>query len=208
MHRATNHRRQLLRAGLAGTVLLGLSGCSAWSGPRVITLSEAELVDHLDRSFPQARRVLDWLDVELSTPRLRLLPDTNRLALALWLRSRERLLGHAGHGQLAFDCALRYEPQDASLRLTQVRVQQLWFAAGAGPATPPALPSPGAAQLPGGAGAPQRLAAVLAETVLDDLAVYRLGADALARLREAGLEPGAVTVTARGVEITLRRIAA
>lgn len=186
----------------------GQTGCGSWSGPRVITLSEADLVDRVGRSFPQTRRVLDWLDIELGTPRLRLLPGTNRLALVLWLRSRERLLGTAGHGQLAFDCALRYDPQEAALRLSQVRVQQLWFSAGAGPATPPALPLPGAAMPPAGSGADQRLAAVLAEKVLEDLAVYRLGSDALAKLRKAGLEPGAVTVTSRGVEITLRRVAA
>jgi hypothetical protein len=205
---ALPNRRQLLQvalAGGAGMVGSGLAGCSAWTGPPVITLGEAELADRLGRLFPLTRRVLELLDIELSTPRLWLLPESNRLALALWLRSRERLLGNAGHGQLAFDCALRWVPQDASLRLTQVRVQQLWFEPGPGPATPPsASPSgpPGAA-----AAGPPRLGPVLAEKVLEDLVIYRLGAEPAARLREAGLAPGAVTVTARGVEITLQRVA-
>ena len=206
-------RRQLLQAALAGAAGLGLAACSPWTGPRLITLGEAELADRVGRLFPQTRRLLDLLDIELSAPRLRLLPESNRLALALWLRTRERLLGHVGHGQLAFDCALRWAPQDASLRLTQLRVQQLWFEAGAGPVTPPMQPMqpmqpPAVAAGPRETtGIPPRLGLLLAEKVLDDLVIYRLAAEPQARLREAGLAPGAVTVTARGVEITLQRVA-
>ena len=215
-------RRQLLQATLVGAVMPGLAACSPWTGPRLITLGEAELADRVARLFPQTRRLLELLDIELSAPSLRLLPESNRLALALWLRTRERLLGKAGHGQLAFDCALRWAPQDASLRLTQVRVQQLWWEVGPGPVTPPMPPppmppppiptrvpvSPTAAAGPRDAtGAPPRLGPVLAEKVLEDLVIYRLGAEPQARLREAGLAPGAVTVTARGVEITLQRVA-
>ena len=216
-------RRQLLQAALAGAVGWGLAGCSGWAGPRVITLGEAELADRIGRLFPRSQRLLELLDIELSTPRLRLLPESNRLALSLWLRTRERLLGNVGHGQLAFDCALRWEAQDFSLRLTQVRVQQLWFEVGAGPSTPPSglqfgtppgTPSgpppapPAAVGAPRVAGnAPPRLGPALAEKVLENLTIYRLGAETSTRLREAGLTPGAVTVTARGVEITLQRLA-
>ena len=203
-------RRQLLQAALAGSAGLGLAACSPWTGPRLITLGEAELADRVGRLFPQTRRLLDLLDIELSAPRLRLLPESNRLALALWLRTRERLLGHVGHGQLAFDCALRWAPQDASLRLTQLRVQQLWFEAGAGPVTPPMQPMQPPAVAAGPretTGIPPRLGLLLAEKLLDDLVIYRLAAEPQARLREAGLAPGAVTVTARGVEITLQRVA-
>ena len=203
-------RRQLLRSTLAGATGLGLAACSPWTGPRLITLGEAELADRVARLFPQTRRLLDLLDIELSTPRLRLLPESNRLALALWLRSRERLLGKAGHGQLAFDCALRWAPQDASLRLTQLRVQQLWFEAGPGPATPPmptGVPPTAAAGPRDASGAAPRLGPMLVEKVLDELVIYRLAAEPQARLREAGLAPGAVTVTARGLEITLQRVA-
>lgn len=200
-------RQLLLQAALAGAAGLGLAACSPWTGPRLFTLGEAELADRVGRLFPQTRRLLDLLDIELSAPTLRLLPESNRLALALWLRTRERLLGHVGHGQLAFDCALRWAPQDASLRLTQLRVQQLWFEAGAGPVTPPMQPPAVAAGPRETTGIPPRLGLLLAEKVLDDLVIYRLAAEPQARLREAGLAPGAVTVTARGVEITLQRVA-
>jgi len=41
--------------------------------------------------------------------------------------------------------------------------------------------------------------------MLEDLPIHRLSAERLAALRQWGLQPGAVTVTARGVELTLAR---
>jgi hypothetical protein len=43
----------------------------------------------------------------------------------------------------------------------------------------------------------------LAEKLLEDLVIYRLPADKLEQLRRLGVAPGAVSVTSRGVEITL-----
>jgi hypothetical protein len=201
------NRRQLLQFLPAATAAAGLAllpGCGALIGPKVITFSEAELVALIGRSFPVTRRVLDVLEVELSAPQLHLLPVRNRLAVALSLRTRERILGSTGRGELAFDSALRFEPQDASLRLTQVRVQQVGFELGATPA--PA--GSGANPLAPATGSQQRLAHALAERVLEDLVLYRLSAERQASLRQLGLQPGAVTVTARGVEVTLARIGA
>lgn len=191
------HRRHLLQILAVTPVAAGLAGCGGLLGPRVITLSESDLVALMARSFPQTRRVLEVLEVELSAPELRLIPDRNRLAVVLTLRTRERLLGGAGRGQISFDSALRYEPQDASLRLSQVRVQQIGFDSGAG--------TSGASGLVAAASGPQRLGIVLAEAVLEDLSIYRLSAERQASLRQVGLQPGAVTVTSRGVEITLAR---
>lgn len=199
-------RRALLitLAGLpgAGTLLLG-SGCAGLGGPTVITLGETELAGLVGRAFPLQRRVLELLDVQMSAPRLRLLPERNRLAVDLALQTQERLLGHSGRGQLQFDSALRWEAQDASIRLTQVRVQQIGFDGGGLPAGAAAA----AAALPasGPASASQRLGRALAERMLEDLTVYRVSTERQASLRQMGLQPGAVTVTARGVEITLAR---
>ena len=48
-----------------------------------------------------------------------------------------------------------------------------------------------------------RLGSVLAEQVLKDAVVYRFRPEDLARGSARQVQPGAVTVTARGVEITL-----
>ena len=69
------------------------------------------------------------------TSALRLLPAQNRLALTLNLSSRERLSGKVGSGHLGFDSMLRYDARDASVRLTQVRIDRLSFEAGAAAAS-------------------------------------------------------------------------
>lgn len=197
----------LLSAPAALGAVALLAGCAGLGGPRVITLGEAELARLVGASFPVERRLLEVLDVQLAAPTIALLPERNRLSVLLRLKSTERLFGRSLEGRLRFDSALRYEPADASVRLTQVRVVQLDLGA-----TSTDLPPDGVRAGDGGAGAQasaagwlQRLGPALAERVLDELSIYRLGAARLAQLREHGLQPGAVTVTARGVEITLQR---
>ncbi len=195
------HRRCFLLApaavALAGAAAQ-LQGCANLSQPRVITLSEAELSALVARAFPRQQQVLEVLDLQLSAPRLRLLPDANRLSVLLVVQAQERLRGGRGRGELGFDSALRFEPQDASVRLAQVRVQHLDFVAGAESSlTLDALTS-----LPGTA---MRIGRMLAERLLEGLVVYRIGNQRLAQLHQLGLQPGAVTVTARGLEITLAR---
>ena len=191
-------RRLLLLGGVASATL---AGCAGLGGPQVITLGQADLDRLLARSFPMQRKLLALLDVTLTAPRLQLLPDRNRIAVRLDLASHERLSGLAGRARLDFDSALRYEPRDASLRLTQVRVQQLSLDAGS------LVPADAAAPAAGAAGRLARLGQALVETALDELALYSVPAERLADLRRLGLAPGAVTVTARGVEITLAKAA-
>ena len=193
-------RRRLTLASLGAALTGALAGCAGLGGPQVITLGQADLDRLLARKFPMTRRVLELLDVTLSAPRLQLLPERNRIAVALALSSQERLSGRAGQARLDFDSALRYEPGDATLRLTQVRVQQLSLDGGSPPG--PAATAPAAPNMPGRLA---RLGQSLVETALEDLTLYSVPAERLADLRRLGLAPGAVTVTARGVEITLAK---
>lgn len=174
----------------AAAVLLGaglLAGCSMLDGPRTVTLSEGELQQRVERAFPVERRVLEVVDVSLGTPRLTLLPERNRIAAELTVAARERVLGGRWSGQLAFDAALRWDAADQTLRLSEVRVDRFTLD-GSG----------------GGRPAAERLAAVLAEQVLENRPIYRLTPDRAARLEQAGVMPGRVAVTRRGVEVTLQ----
>jgi len=205
------HRRHVCAWGASAVLAAaGLAGCASPGAPRVITLSETELTALVGRAFPLNQRVLELLDVQLTAPQLRLLPERNRLAVDLSLLSRERLRGSEARGRLVFDSALRYEPQDASVRLTQVRVQQVQLdGAGPSPMAPDNAPptnSPTTVPAERLTGHAQRLAQVLAERALEDLAVYRISAERQAALRQWGVQPGAVTVTARGLEITLAAV--
>jgi len=193
-------RRASLAAGLSLLVFaLGLQGCASPGSPTVIALGETELGLLVDRAFPVQKRVLDVLDVQLTGPKLRLQPESNRLAVAVAVQSQDRVLGRTAKGYLAFETGLRYEPRDASIRLVRVRVVSLGL-----DGTAP-TPASVAASAPAPTGAMQRLGAALAERGLEDLPIYHVTAERQASLKQLGLVPTAVTVTARGVEITLSR---
>ncbi len=168
--------------------MLALAGCAGFGGPQTYTLGEQELADLLAKRFPATQRLAEIADVTVSSPRVWLIPERNRLGTSFDVSAADRLFGKAVQGKLALDCALRYEPGDDSVRLTQVRVQQLSLDTG----------SAGTMPLPA-----QRIGALLAERVLEDMAIYRLKPEQVQRMHQAGMRTGAVTVTARGVEVTL-----
>lgn len=169
----------------AATVLL--AACAGLGGPQVVTLGEADLNRLLAKNFPQQRRALEILELTIDVPRVSLLPQSNRLATEFDVSATERLSARSYAGQLALDYALRYDEARQSVRMTDVRVRRLQFD-GAGERLQPLV---------------ERLGGLLAEQVLADAVVYRFRPEDLARGGARGLQPGAVTVTARGVEITL-----
>ncbi|MED5621223.1 hypothetical protein [Ideonella sp. BN130291] len=179
------HRRWLCAAPLSA-LLLASAGCASFA-PRSFTLSEAELTRLLAGHFPLTQRLAEVVDVTVTSPRVWLIPERNRLGGSFDVHALERLFGRAAQGKLAMDCALRLEPADDSIRLTQVRVQQLQMESGGA-----ALPMQA-----------QRIGTLLAERVLDEMAVYRLKPRQAERLHAAGLRAGAITVTAQGVEVAL-----
>lgn len=177
-------RRRLLLS-LSGLALLPLGGCAGLLGPPTVTLSEAEIAQRMERHFPLDRSLLDVFDVTVSAPRVRLLPERKRLAVVVGVQARNRLLGLHWQGQLDFDAALRWDASDQTVRLDQVRVQDLAFA------------DPGAFNR----NTLERLGAALAERVLEGSAIYRLPAERAAQLRAKGYVPGHVDITPRGLEI-------
>lgn len=163
-----------------------LSGCAGLGGPPSIKLSESELNARVQRIFPLQRRLLEVFEASVSAPRLRLLPERNRLAVVLDIALRDRVLGGNWQGRLDFDAALRWDAADQSVRLDQVRVQDFVLAPGSsGPRT-----------------TVERLGLLLAERALEGLSLYRLPPERAAELQRRGLAPGAIAVTERGVEIT------
>lgn len=168
------------------SLLLLLAGCAGFD-PRTVVLGESEIAALLAREFPQQRRVLQVVDVTMASPRLRLLPERNRIGTELDLAAAERITGRSVRGSLALDYALRFEPVDSSVRLTQVRVDRVH------------LETAGAV-LPASA---QRIGGLLAERLLDELVIWRARPEHAELMRRLGVNTGIVNVTARGVEIAL-----
>ena len=182
-----NLRRSLTSMLFAATLIMLLAACSSLIGPRNFRLSEAELTELVAKQFPYDRRFLEVFDVRVAAPRLTLLPEANRIATELPLEASDRLFGHVYKGQLSLDYGLRYDEQDHSIRLSQVRVNQLVFDGASTPMQPVV----------------NRLGGLLAEQLLKDLAIYRFKPEDLKRAQDRGYQPGDLKVTSRGVEMAL-----
>ncbi len=191
--------RRAIGLGLAGWVLgMGLVGCAQLLAPQRIVLSEAQLQRQLQAQFPMDRQLLDLFEVRASSPSLRLLPDQNRLAALVDINARERLLGSRVVGRLDFNAGVRWEPSDLSVRLDQVRVEDLALdgdvAAPAGSVKTTGLRRT----------AMERVAAALVERVLEGMTLYRVPPEKMAQLQKAGVRPSAIDITRNGLEITLQ----
>jgi len=169
---------------------LWLAGCAGIGGPRTITLSEGELTRLMEAHAPFQKRLLEVLEVRVTGPRVRLLPESNRLATEMQVSTTERVGGQVYNGRIAVNYALRYDDAAQAIRLSQVRVIQFHL---------DNLPAPKQAAI-------NRLGGLIAEQLLDNVALYRFKPADLKSAEGKGYRPGSVTVTSRGVEIALAPI--
>ena len=174
-------RRLLL---LSATALL--AGCASLAGPRTVEVSQAELLEAMAGQFPLRLGLNERFELVAVSPRLRSLPDENRLATEVDLGIAPGLGGRTLSGTVGFSYGLRYEPGDRTVRMTGLRIDRL------------DLGRDGNLLRLQGAG----LATLLAEELLDDLVVYRLRPEDVRRLDASGYEPGEVRATSRGLAIT------
>lgn len=191
-------RRRVLRrtgawlgAGLGIGLTVALGGCAAVL-PRDYTVSERQILAALEANFPAQRRVLELFDVRLASPRLKLLPQENRLMLGFDVGVAQALLGRGQEmkGNLMFSSALRWEPADGTVRLDKVRRENLVF---------DGLPAVLASSV-------NRWGGGLAAELLDGLAVHRVERSTLDRLAQAGLRPTGLSVTPAGVTVALQPV--
>ncbi|TCP16613.1 DUF1439 domain-containing protein [Simplicispira metamorpha] len=176
-------RRFLLIAG-AAAVAGALGACA--SAPSHTVLPLAQLQQALAQRFPRTHTLGGALvQLQWQAPQLQALPERNRLRAQLAVQVSGPLLRRSVDGTLALDFALRYEASDATLRATDVRLGTLDF---------PGLP-PATAALVNTAAGP------LAAQWLGEVVLYTLRPQDQARLAARGLQPGAITVTAQGLEV-------
>ncbi len=177
-----NFRRFLI----VGAALL-LAGCAAF-GPRTVSVSEARLAQLLSEQFPFNSRLLEVFDVTLSAPQVRLLPAENRIGTRFQYALGGALLGTRSYGgTLQLSYGLRFEPSDASVRLTQVRVEDFEV---------PGVPAAFSARA-------NRVGALLAEQLLRDFTLYRLSADDLQGLQGRGYQAGDLRVVPGALQLEL-----
>ncbi|HAL39321.1 MAG TPA: DUF1439 domain-containing protein [Polaromonas sp.] len=167
---------------------LGGAACSASPGARgqpSYKVSAEQLQQAVARRFPLRYPVGGLLDLKVEAPRLRLLPELNRLGTEMVVEAAGPALGRSYTGTFDLDFALRYEASDQSIRAYQLRVNSLRFSD---------LP-PGPSELLNAYGP------ALAEQTLHEVVLHQLRPQDLALLDGLGLQPGSITVTPQGLVI-------
>lgn len=178
---------------LGGAVAALLVSCVAFNpGVRTVQISEARLGEIIARQFPFSSRYLEVFDVTISAPRVTLLPESNRIATQFNYSTGSFLLGAREFaGALNLNYALRFEPSDNTVRLTDVRAEGV--------------------QVPGVPAAYQRqanrLGGLLTENLLRDFVVHRLSADDLKTAAGWGYQPSEFKVVPGALLLQLNPVA-
>ena len=182
--------RLLAGAGLAA-LLPPLTACAAAGNAanalRTITLSQAKLNELVAKRFPYTRTFSGLAELSLQSPRLRLLPQDNRLGTALDLVVAERLTGSRYSGGIDLDYGLRFDDQEGAIRMTDVKVNRI-----AVDQVPPAQ-----RQLI------SQYAPRAAETLLSNMVLYRIPDEYLSMARNLGWVVSTLRVQPDGLRIEL-----
>lgn len=178
-------RRTSLTVLLASLAAGALAAGRTFAAGPAYRVSLQQLEQALQERFPLRHPVAGLFDVVLAVPRLRLLPEANRVASELPVQVAGPALRRSYSGELGLDFGLRYEAADRTLRAHDVRVQSLQV---------PGLTGQAAALL-------QQAASDLAAQALLEVVLHRLQPRDLALTDAMGLQPGAITVTRTGLVI-------
>jgi hypothetical protein len=178
-------RRLLLSAGI-GLIGggIGLASFHAKAQP-AFKVSVEQLQRVIADRFPTRYAVANLFNLDVEAPRLRLLPELNRLGGEMGMQVAGPALRRVYRGGFDVDFALRYEPSDRSIRAHELRVHSFRL---------PGMP-------------PQTLKLIdlygqaLAEQALLEVVLHRLHPRDLALPDAMGLQPGEITVTPDGLVI-------
>ncbi len=172
----------LLATGAAGP---GFSVAHAADRPGY-TVSIGQLEQVVAERFPLRYPAGGLLDLTLLTPRLRLLPELNRLGAEMPVEAAGPALGRRYGGTFDLDFALRYEARDRTVRAHRLRVNTLRF---------PDLP-------PGPSALLEVYGPALAGQALGEVVLHTLRPQDLALPDAMGLQPGSITVTPQGLAVS------
>ncbi|CAN7606552.1 DUF1439 domain-containing protein [Acidovorax sp. LjRoot117] len=183
------HRRRFLTTAsrslaLGGAAVLTLAGRAAWALPSY-TVPLSQLQEMTSTKFPRSVPVQGLFDLTLQAPRLRLLPEVNRIGATMAVDAAGAALRRSHAGTFDVEFALRYEASDRTLRAHQIKLGKLDF-----PTLKPAVNELLNAYGP-----------VLAEQSLGEVTLHQLRPQDTAMFDGMGLQPGAITVTAKGLTV-------
>jgi hypothetical protein len=117
MLRFRNGAMLLLACGL-------LASCAGLVGPRQIEIPLYKLQAGLDRRFPLNNRALELFDIQLSRPQLSLLPDSDRVGLAMEANVAPFFLKQSWSGRLALSGRLYADAGRGAVFMADPHVDQ------------------------------------------------------------------------------------
>ena len=184
----TRGRRRLLMSVLA-VPWLGLAGCaSAQLRPVEQLVSSTTLLAQLSKRFPYTQSIAgDLVTLELRNPKLRMLPDANRIATVVALKLSSPLIGAGIPGTLGVDWRPRYQAADKTIRMADVLVRSVQL---------DGVPAEYARWL-------DRNAPQLVSNLLNDQILYTLTDRDTAALAAFGWQLGAFQVVPQGLKVRL-----
>jgi hypothetical protein len=155
--------------------------------PAGYPVSLEQMQQAVAQRFPRRYPVQGLLNLDLQTPRLQLLPEQNRLRAEMPVEAAGPALNRVHQGRFDVEFGLRYEASDRTLRAHDLRLARLDF-----PTLQPRVVEMLNAYAP-----------MLADQSLKEVVVHELTAKDLAAVDAMGMQPGAITVTRKGLVIAL-----
>lgn len=177
-------RRLWLAAAAAST--LWFSACSQ-AVPTKISVSQAQLEQGLQAQFPKRYPIAGLLQFDMQQPQLQLQPERNQLQTAVKVQLSGPALKQSYQGVMDVRFGLRYQASDRTVRADRVEVLHLQLE-GAAPAVADMVAAYGTR---------------LASQALEDFPLYTAPPEELELAHSLGLQPGAITVTAQGLDVAI-----
>lgn len=162
-------------------------GACSQAVPTKISVTQAQLEQGLQGHFPKQLPIAGLLQFEMQQPQLALLPESNQLHTVLKVQLSGSALRATFQGEMQVRFGLVYDGRDRTVRAQRVEVLSLTL--------PEANPAIGDMV--------QTYGLKLAQQALQGYALYTVPAQDLAAADKLGLQPGAITVTAQGLDVAI-----
>lgn len=179
-------RRHIIRSfALLGSTVL-LAGCAGLSGPRDVELPLHKLQAGVERRFPMQNRLMELFDVRLMNPQVQLLPDTDRVGLAMDASVAPPFVSQSWRGRMALSGRLYIDAARNAVLMAEPRVDNFNIEG---------IDTGRQRQL-------EKVANTLMEKVVSDIPVYTFRPE---ELRYAGVYfvPTRIRTTAKGLVVTV-----
>jgi hypothetical protein len=120
-------KRMLTAVWLLMTMALPLllGSCAGLLGPRDVELPLAKLQTSINKRFPVKNRYLEVFDISLTNPQLTLMPDTNRIQIAIEASIAPPFTSKRWNGSMALSGALRFDVDRNAIMLVEPHIEQL-----------------------------------------------------------------------------------